>query len=458
MQKLLTSLLSVCVLCLNAQTIEMTTLSDSGAKNCSGEEVSLSSGTGSIEGHLINEDYANYDGRQELDPYLITVMGSSVANGEGADSDDNNTKMGYAYRYNRLLGERYENGQSKNPFHLSNISVNGNNSVDLLNRFNDLEKESGKWVIYGISLGNEGIHGASDQQSVYDQWVNNMKTLIDKARALGKDVIVMNNYTRGDFVESDYQYVKKINEVISRWDVPSVNLLGAIDNGRGNWADGYQNGDDIYHPNTDGHNEFFYAMVPSMMDAMLEGKGLTMTRTTDTSYSLPGKTTIEFTPDGTVHSFTLAVSAKAKDGDIIATLPVSSNETPVTVQRSNGNVVAFLPDNTTLSVASSGAMDNIELSQNYSCKIISLTVNGKSVMETDFTPVSPVEVIIGNSNSENSITLGEIMFYRSSMHTSSPFTQDGMLDKSSLEVYAVAGDDMQNEAMSTVNIKVKNNP
>lgn len=46
------------------------------------------------------------------------------------------------------------------------------------------------------------------------------------------------------------------------------------------------------------------------------------------------------------------------------------------------------------------------------------------------------------------------MFYRSSMHTSSPFTTDGRLNKSSLEVYSSLGANMENQAMSTVELKL----
>lgn len=415
----------------------------------SGDDIPVNPGYYDITADLNNMTWEIANGLEDLDPYRITVMGSSVANGQGAAQIDG-YNTGYAYQFDKHLSDRYESGQSENPFYVSNISINGNSSVNLLNRFDELERDYGKWVIYGISLGNEGIHEASDKNSVFNQWSTNMQELIAKARSLGKEAIVMNNYTRGDFVAEDYEYIKKINDEIAFWDVPSVNLLGAIDNGEGKWADGYQNGDDVYHPNTDGHTEFFYAMVPSMMDAMLSGKPLTMQRTTFSTYTLPANATIEFAPGGTVHSFTFAVSAKAADGDLIATIPVADTETPVTVSRVAGQIVALLPDNTALSVPASSEMDEIELSQNYIRKQITLTVNGETQAETEFEPVSPVSVVVGNADGDSSIDLGELMFYRSSMHSSSPFTSDGRLNKSSLEVYAPVKENIANEAMSTV--------
>lgn len=57
-------------------------------------------------------------------------------------------------------------------------------------------------MIFGLSLGNEGIHGATDQQAIYNQFKDNMQTLIKKAREDGKYPVMMNNYTRGDFEQT----------------------------------------------------------------------------------------------------------------------------------------------------------------------------------------------------------------------------------------------------------------
>ena len=183
--------------------------------------------------------------------------------------------------------------------------------------------DCGKYVIFGLSLGNEGIHGAADQQAIYNQFKDNMQTLISKAREDGKYPVMMNNYTRGDFEESDYRYVKQMNLLIHEWDLPSVNMLGAIDNGSGKWADGYQNGTDLYHPNTEGHREFLYAMVPSLFDAIEAGKTLPA-RVSGTSYTLAGKV-LEFTPEETVHPFTISFKVKGATDGTIATFTNGGN-------------------------------------------------------------------------------------------------------------------------------------
>ena len=73
-----------------------------------------------------------------------------------------------------------------------------------------------------------------------NQFSTNMQQIVQKIKADGKVPVVMNNYTRGDFTLDDYSYVKQMNLLIHQWDVASVNTLGAIDDGTGKWATGYQ--------------------------------------------------------------------------------------------------------------------------------------------------------------------------------------------------------------------------
>lgn len=417
-----------------------------------GDDIPLNPGTYDITVDLNNMTWVIANGLDELDPYRVTVMGSSVSNGQGATNNE-----GYAHLFNLHLGERNENGLSENPFYISNIAINGNSSVDLLNRFDDLEREYGKYVIFGISLGNEGIHGASDQNAIYNQFKTNMGTLIAKAREIGKEPIVMNNYTRLDFVPSDYDAIKRMNDEIARWDVPSINMLGAIDNGAGQWASGYQIDTDIYHPNTAGHQEFFYAMVPSMLDAMHQGKELAMTRTTTDTFVLPSKNTIEFTPDGTVHSFTLAFSVSPNSDATVATINVAGSDVPAKISYEGGNFTATLPDGTDMTINASEGLNEVVLSQNYARKHITFSVNGMTESKTGLTPFAPMDIALGESNKESALTFGELMFYRSSMHTSSPFTEDGSLNKSSLEVYVPMTSALENKAMSTIEVSLADN-
>lgn len=237
----------------------------------------------------------------------ITFFGSSVCNGQGAE-EVSNVKHGYAWQFGQLLAARHQADNTLPEYEYSNTSINGNNTVNLLARYKGhMYGDCGTYVAIGLGLGNEGIHGAANQQAIYDQWKTNMLRLVELGEDEGKVMIASNNYTRGDYTAADYTYVKKMNLEMHEWDIPTINLLGAVDNckGDGQWADGYQNGDDIYHPNHTGHTEMMHTIVPSLFDALAAGKAKPVRQTGD-GVALAGKQKIEFAPEDEVHSFTLA--------------------------------------------------------------------------------------------------------------------------------------------------------
>lgn len=189
----------------------------------------------------------------------VIFFGSSVCNGVGAEG-----QHGYAW----LVGENLPKG-----WQYTNISVNGNNTYDLFARFDrDLTPLEGKYVVLGISLGNEGLHEKGRRAVLSYQ--ENMPRLIQQIQDQGRIAIVTNNYSRTDFNEVDFADLCRVNLEVQQWDVPTVNLLGNIDDGAGHWAPGFDNGDDIWHPNTLGHQEMASAFVPSMWTALEKGKQL----------------------------------------------------------------------------------------------------------------------------------------------------------------------------------------
>ena len=403
-----------------------------GTQGYNTEDINLNHGTYHITLDLRRYVYYIDCGEEGIDPFKISVMGSSVANAQGATNNH-----GYAYMYGELLDERFRNQESKFPWYTSGIAVNGNNTLNLLARYNDLIHDCGTYVIFGLSLGNEGIHNAADQQAVYNQFRDNMQTLIKKAREDGKYPVMMNNYTRGDFDASDYEYVKQMNLLIHEWDLPSVNLLGAIDNGSGVWANGYQNGDDIYHPTTDGHREFTYAMVPSLFDAIDAGKKQPV-RVIGTSYSLADKRVLEFTPEETVHPFTISFKVKGTADGIIASFANGGNATG-TLKIQDGVVVYDSP----LTGEIKGTV-NVTDNQWHVVSLTHYYAQGRTLLYTDKVLAGELDekltvgkFIVG----DNTFTVGreysELFFYRSAMvQEEIDKLCDGRMLKSSLEIYA----------------------
>lgn len=403
-----------------------------GTQGYNTEDINLNHGTYHITLDLRRYVYYIDCGEEGIDPFKISVMGSSVANGQGATNNH-----GYAYMYGELLDERFRNQESKFPWYTSGIAVNGNNTLNLLARYNDLIHDCGTYVIFGLSLGNEGIHNAADQQAVYNQFRDNMQTLIKKAREDGKYPVMMNNYTRGDFDASDYEYVKQMNLLIHEWDLPSINLLGAIDNGSGVWANGYQNGDDIYHPTTDGHREFTYAMVPSLFDAIDAGKNQPV-RVIGTSYSLADKRVLEFTPEETVHPFTISFKVKGTADGIIASFANGGNATG-TLKIQDGVVVYDSP----LTGEIKGTV-NVTDNQWHVVSLTHYYAQGRTLLYTDKALAGELDekltvgkFIVGDNTSTVGREYSELFFYRSAMvQEEIDKLCDGRMLKSSLEIYA----------------------
>lgn len=362
----------------------------------------------------------------EIDPLRVSVFGSSVANGQGAGE-----MRGYAYLYGEQLKQRYADGLSPNAFFTSGISIGGNTTNDLHNRYDDMLRDFSKFVVIGLSLGNEGIHETSNQQAVFNQFRDNMLSLISKMRADGKFPVVVNNYTRSDYNDSDYGYVKQMNMLIHSWDVPSVNSLGSIDDGAGHWAAGYiaDNG----HPNTAGHEEFMHGFVPSLFDALIDGKPLPV-RDSSKELTLDNGTLVRFTPEGTLHSFTVNVRMKAYEPGVIlqyGKCVLSINEDGTVKYSGLQPRSAF---STSVAIAD-GEWHDVALSHYYARSYTALYIDGKLAGSVGEKINLDNEFVLGDTSSSR--TIAEIAFWRAGMNDLEMNAwHDGDMLKSSLEIYS----------------------
>lgn len=334
----------------------------------------------------------------------ITFFGSSVCNGQGA-SEVGNVKHGYAWQLGQLLtGYEY-----------SNASINGNNTTNLLPRYKGhLLADCGRYVVIGLGLGNEGIHGAANPQAIYNQWKTNMQTLIDLFEAEGKYVIATNNYPRGDYNATDYDYVKKMNLEMHEWNIPTVNFLGALDNcqGNGQWADGYQNGDDIYHPNETGHTEFMHTFVPSLFDALAAGKSMP-TRQNGEGLHLTPTETLEFSPEAAVGSYTIVVRVKTTTAGMVAKLRLDGTAKPFA-----------LP-----AAAADGNWHTLVISHYQAAGQTYTYLDGKQMDKQEDKSILG-EVVLGGIDMQ----VNDLMFYRSALNADEVAAiETGKLLRSSLE-------------------------
>ena len=383
----------------------------------------------------------------EQDSLLIAVMGASVALGVGANITD-----GYAYQYAALLEERAMTGQGAD-WEVVNISIGGNNTVDVLDRWEtDLRPLCSRYVIYGLSLGNEGI--TNQGQAAFDQFRDNMLILISQAREYGIEPIVMNCYARSDYNATDYDFIKQMNLQIHEWDVASVNTLGAIDNGAGQWAPGYFA--DPFHPNTEGHLEFSYAMVPSLFDALDDGKP--QPQKVDDTYLTIDKTAsdyqLEFRPDHIVHPFTFSFELRTSGtGDVAGFITEENGYGGLIIGQESGVLDYITSDSDGIqgeTVVNDGAWHHVVLTHYYAWGKTFLYIDGMLQGEVD-EKLEPQTFILSEQDAPTA-DYSQWLFYRSAMTPDEVNSiVDGALLKSSLELYAPLdgqGDTLVNLAQS----------
>ena len=253
-------------------------------------------------------------------PRRIAVFGSSVANGTG----DELAKEGYTGRLRELLAPR--------GWEVLNQSRGGDNTIRMAPRFAPagapepnvryLLPVKPTYVLLGLSLGNEGIRDAAtraDKDAIFDQFAKGMRGFVDRSRQNGIVPVITLCYTRMDFTDIEYEYTRRMNVLINSWDVPTVNFLGAVDDGTGKWARGFWF--DSLHPNAAGHVEITRTFVPTMFEALERGKPMPQRVISDNFIHLTaGDLRIVFAPTDPVHPFAYGFTARAQQNGTVATI------------------------------------------------------------------------------------------------------------------------------------------
>lgn len=368
---------------------------------------------------------------KEIDEYKISFMGSSVCYGTGATKD-----YGYAYMYTDLLKQRKQENIGKD-WTTSNISIGGNTTQMVLDRWErDLLRDCGRYVFYGLSLGNERNNGTQTDQASKN-YEKGMKQLIRQADSVGIVPVMASNYANAGFNSSDYEILKNLNLTIQQWEVPSVNMLGAVDNGAGRWVKAIEN--DGAHPNSDGHREMSYAIVPSLFDALDAGKTIPQ-RQESTAYAL-GKASatqhIEFAPENIVHPFTLSFEVKASSAGTLASFETENGTGNIKIDE-NGNIVYESPSDGQITSTTS-ANDEwlcISLTHYYAWGMTQLYVNSVKCGELSEKLVA-TKFALGGSNAPDKADYRQLFFWRSGMNDKEiAAVAEGKMLRSSLEIYA----------------------
>jgi lysophospholipase L1-like esterase len=368
----------------------------------------------------------------------IAVFGSSVANGSG----DTTGAGGYAGMIKGMLEKR--------GWQVVNVSRGGDNTTKILPRFGEqLLPEKPKYVILGLSLGNEGIATTDElaRNRNFEKFRSGMMHLVTLCRENGMYPIVVNCYSRNDFEAEQYSAIKKMNLIINTWDVPSINVLGPIDNGKGNWLDGYFH--DKAHPDCHGHREMYYALVPSLFDAIEAGKTVPFRIRTNhfltVSQPVPTKP-LSYIPDDTIHSFSVSFQVKTVGNGTVATI-MGANTSNIgiksgKIQYRSGNHQVISSD----TCGDNKGWQYIVLTHQYATGLTAFYVNGKLVGNL-YEPIFFKEFVLGGTGGGSvdpapaKAGYKDLLFFRSTLNSDEvQALYYGQLLQSSLEVYAPLND------------------
>lgn len=392
-----------------------------------------------------------------IDEFKISYMGSSVCWGQGATPNDVN---GYAYLHAALLKNRKENGLSENDWTTSNISIGGNTTQAVLDRWErDLLRDCGRYVLYGLSLGNERNSGLSTEQAAQN-YEKGMKQLIEQAREVGIIPIMANNYPNASYNMEDYRILKELNLVFHEYDVPSINMLGAIDDGTGKWVKDCEA--DGAHPNNKGHQEFFYAIVPSLFDALAAKKPQPVI--VDGTMLALGKTVgkhVEFIPENVVHPFTLSFEVKADTDGTLASFETGNASGYIKLE--DGKVVYESPEGSKIEAAApfkNNEWQRITLTHYYAWGQTMLYVGTDEIGRLS-EKLEVKKFLIGdNANAPETADYRQLFFWRSGMNAEEiAYVHEGRMLKSSLEIYAPLGGEkaLENLAQSLNTLTLTDN-
>jgi lysophospholipase L1-like esterase len=365
-------------------------------------------------------------------PLKIVFFGSSVPFGQGATA-----KYGYVARYAALLAQRTAAGQGA-AWTVANISVPGDNTTKVAARWQrDLVPQRGRYVVLALSLGNEGIHGGG--QPIFEQFKTNLAQLVARARAGGLVPVVANCYTRNDYTPEDYAYIKQMNLLLHAWAVPSINTLGAVDDGAGHWAPGYW--DDALHPNDRGHAELAHAIVPSLFDALRAGKAAPRRQPTAgvrLGTGGRGAASLALRPEALLHPFTQVISFRtAGTGQLVA---LQDSTASGSLSIGPGGVLTYTSAQGGRLASTQRANDNrwhqLALSHYYAWGQTVLYLDGAEVGRLPEKLLTQ-QVSIGGNRAPRRVQYRNWLFYRAGMNADEvrALAADSLL-KSSLELYA----------------------
>jgi len=380
----------------------------------------------------------------------VTFFGSSVCYGASAENHH-----GYGWQV-------FHSGAiDTTTFIYFNASTGGDNTLKVEKEKRITKKllpTNPDIVVIGLSLGNEGIRTPQDdngREQILEQYRSRLLSMADSFNSMGIKPVIVNCYTHTYFTDAHYEYTKRMNRLINTWEYPSINVLGTIDDWSGKWVEGYVG--DPWHPNTEGHKEMSYAIVPSLFEAITKGKKVPEYDWNKSYSTVINEKQIEnpisMDIENTMHSFTLSFRFQVTDDGSIAGF--SSNDSNHTINI-KGHTIQY-KELKTIYPKHLKYWTHVVLSHSYANQKTMLFVNGALIGAVN-EQLSPNQIHFGGTASKTE--LKDLAVYRSCLNP------DEALDlynkkfiQSSLEIYSpltkpIEGKTVENKAQSMANLEI----
>jgi lysophospholipase L1-like esterase len=258
---------------------------------------------------------------------IIAVLGSSVAKGWVTSRDArHDLANGWAPRLQRLLEPK--------GWRIVDASVPGDDTRAVLERIDDdLLALEAHYVIVGLSMSNEGLE-REDPEEVFLRYEEGLEEILRVSREGGVQPVVGLCYPNDNFTEEQYATLHRMNLLIQSWPVPSIDFLGPLDDGHGNFVPGYTF--DLDHPDDLGHQELFHSVVPSLFDALERGKPAPERSEQEgqTTIAKPGdRAPISFVPGDVIHSFTKVFQLRTTEPGTVAVIECGDTDLLLQIER-----------------------------------------------------------------------------------------------------------------------------
>jgi hypothetical protein len=271
---------------------------------------------------------------------VLSILAASIHKGLYSSGEAINYTVGGSY--GRSFGAWLDLAMAPNGWRVDNRSIPGDSITNLQARFYRDETPTGADVVLtGASMGNSGLHGSAIPDVIYAQTFVGYSNLCAMSRSNGIIPMLCAGFPRDYYTTNEFNWIKKMELLINTFDVPSVNFVGAVDDGIGHIATGYGSGDSI-HYNDAGHYELFMCFVPSVFDALMAGKPTPRWSNNhkfarilnDTNQPAP----LVFTPSSRMHSFTTSFRLRTGSTGTVACVTLSDTNVCPTIEIKGTNL------------------------------------------------------------------------------------------------------------------------